>query len=235
MKLIINAVLLSLLLTTSVKGQEPELTKEQIIERSWKAMFGDADSKGIQTIYFESYFHGREEPSRNYFKRPNFYRNESGNVMLVFDGKKAVMITEGEDSEKAGKPELVDSVYWAHFEVDIALIFPAFFEYNSEFRGIHSEGADHTYEIFVDLPMGGNVTYFIDTGTFLITRRLVSWEGDPEKELWENLITGYHDYNGFLFEEGYSFIGQDGRENGFFKNVNYNMEFDEELFQIKER
>jgi len=232
MQRIIPVVLLSLLLTVYVKGQESELTKEQIIERSWRAMFGDAEAKGIQTIYYEAYFHGRKEPGRHYFKRPHFYRNESGKMILVFDGKKAVMITKGEEGEKAGKPEWVDSVYWAHFEVDIALIFPAFFEYSSEFRGIYSEGDDNAYEIFVDLPMGGNVTYFIDTTTFLITRRLVSWEGDPEMELWENLITGYRDYNGFLFEEGYSFIGQGGRENGYFENVRYNMEFDEALFQI---
>jgi hypothetical protein len=233
MQPIIHILLLSLFLTAHVKGQEPELTKKQIIERAWKARFGDKDATGIQTIYYESFFHGSEEPGRHYLKRPHFYRNESPKAILIFDGKKAAMIPVGEGGEKAGEPEWVDSIYWAHFEVDVALAFPAFFEYESEYLGIHSEGAGRTYELFVELPLGGSVTYFIDAETFLISRRLVSWEGDPEQGLWENLITGYRDYNGFLFEEGYSFIGRDGREAGYFRNVRYNLELDDALFRIR--
>jgi len=232
-KLIMGTIILAITLSYSVNAQQPELTKEQIIERSWEAMFGDVSSKKIRTIYFESYFHGREEPSRIYLKRPNLFRNESSDAILIFDGEKAAMITEVEEGFEPDKTEIVDSTYWAHFEVDIALIFPAFFEYPSEYRGINSADSDITYEIFVDLPLGGNVSYFIDPETFLVRRRLVSWEGDPDMELWENLITGYNDYNGLLFEEGYSFIGHEGREKGYFRNVKYNTEFNKSLFEIK--
>lgn len=234
-KLITGTIILAITLSYIVIAQQPALTKEQIIERSWEAMFGQVSSKKIRTIYFESYFHGREEPSRIYLKRPNLFRNESSDAILVFDGGKAAMITEAEEGKELDKTEIVDSTYWAHFEVDIALIFPAFFEYPSEYRGINSADSDITYEIFVDLPLGGNVSYFIDPETFLVRRRLVSWEGDPDKELWENLITGYNDYNGLLFEEGYSFIGHEGREKGYFRNVKYNREFNKSLFEIKFR
>ena len=50
-------------------------------------------------------------------------------------------------------------------------------------------GAD-AYRLYVPLPLGGNVTYFVDGKSFLVTRRLVSWDGDP-KELWENLVENY--------------------------------------------
>lgn len=231
-KLIPAILMLTLILSIGTNGQDPELTKEQIIERTWKAMFGSLKQKKVRTIYYESYFHGRQEPGRIYFKRPNLFRNVSTDAILIFDGKKAAIVREGNEGAGTVKTEMVDSAYWAHFEVDIALIFPAFFEYPSQYKGISSTGGESTYEIYVELPMGGHVTYFIDQESFLVRRRLVSWDGDPEKELWENRITGYKDYNGLLFENGYSFIGQEGREEGYFRNVKYNSVFNKSMFRI---
>lgn len=231
-KLILAPVFPAFVLLSGMNGQVPELTKEQITERAWKAMFGNLKPDEVRTIYYESYFHGREEPGRIYFKRPNLIRNESNDVILIFNGKNAAIITEAEKGSETANTEIVDTAYWAHFEVDIALIFPAFFEYPSEYKGIDVTGDDTTYEMYVDLPLGGHVTYFIDPGSFLVKRRLVSWEGDPDKELWENLIIGYNDYNGLLFEDGYSFIGEEGREEGYFRNVKYNSVFEKSLFKI---
>jgi len=232
----ISVLTAMMLLAFNAKAQDMSVTKEEIIKKAWKAMFGELNSDDIKSIYLESYFHGREEPNRVYIKRPNLFRNETKNIILIFDGKRAAMINNSKDhSGNSGTLEIVDSAYWAHFEVDIALGFPAFFEYSSEYKGINWDADNKTYELYVDLPLGGNVSYFVDTESYLVTRRLVSWEGDPEKDLWENIVEGYIDYDGILFEKGYSFIGQDGRENGYFRNVKFNIETSEDIFKIPDK
>lgn len=227
---------MSMLMLISFKaaGQDvSEVRKETIINKAWKSMFGELKSEDIKSIYLESYFHGRTVPSRVTFKRPNQFRNETENNIIIFDGERAALIVKSpENSGNPNRLEIVDSAYWAHFEIDIALIFPAFFDYPSEFKGVISNGNTETYELFVKLPLGGYVRYFIDSKSYLVTRRLVSWDGNPEIALWENLIISYIDYKGILFEEGYIFQGNDGEEKGIYKNVKFNMETEDKLFKI---
>jgi hypothetical protein len=59
-----------------------------------------------------------------------------------------------------------------------------------EFKGLEKVNGSYAYRLYVSLPLGANITYFIDDKSFLVTRRLVSWEGDPKEELWENLVQG---------------------------------------------
>ena len=69
-------------------GDEP-ITREEIIAKAWKAMFGERSNKDIQSIYEEGYFHGRTVPSRMTVRRPNLFRNENPSGVLVFDGTRA--------------------------------------------------------------------------------------------------------------------------------------------------
>ncbi|MFC2119402.1 hypothetical protein ACFLSY_12245 [Bacteroidota bacterium] len=228
-------VVLLMLLITNVYGQEGNLkiTKKEIINKAWEAMFGKFKPDDIKSIYVEGFFHGRDVPTKTTIIRPNLFRNEIASGVLVFDGKQAAWV-ERKPDEKGNKlyPEMIESEYWRHFEVDIAVIFPAFFDFPCELRGVKKKGERKVYELYVDLPLGSNVSYFVDAETFLVTSRLVSWDGDPKAELWENLITKYIDYKGILFPDGYSFVGNDGKEKGFFKNVKFNFNPDKKLFEI---
>jgi hypothetical protein len=57
-------------------------------------------------------------------------------LTLVFDGKHAAIIDQLKaEKDEPGGLELVDPVFLSHFEVDIAMAFPAFFEYPSKFWG----------------------------------------------------------------------------------------------------
>ena len=79
------------------------------------------------------------------------------------------------------------------------------------------------YELYVKLPLGAWVSYFIDPGDFLIKRRLVSWEGKPGDSGWENIIDAYIDYGGIKFPDGYRFKGRQGMEKGLYKNFKINI------------
>jgi hypothetical protein len=230
-------LLLSLLLVPSgLRAQDQDKLKDRIIKNVWEAMYGELSPDDLQTLYFESYFHGREVPGKIYVKRPNQFRNESEGITLIFDGEHAAIIDGSKaDKGEAGGISLVDSAFLSHFEVDIALAFPAFFEYPSEYRGKVQVGTSDCWELFVGLPHGGHLSYFIDTSSYLVIRRLVSWDGDPEQELWENIISGYHEYKGILFESGYSFKGHEGQEEGFFRNAKFNLDLDDALFRVPEK
>ena len=179
-------LLLVMQMGTRVNAQceKNNITSNEIIDHAWTAMFGQLKPVELQSIYFESYFHGSKVPSKTTIKRPNHFRNEVASGVLVFDGKQAAWAKR--EPDKNGNPlnpEMIDTASWRHFEVDIALVFPAFFDYPSEFRGIVKLEKSNAYELYVELPLGGKVTYFIDTESFLIVRRLVSWSGDPSEEL----------------------------------------------------
>jgi hypothetical protein len=225
------------MMAIGVKGQagDAKITREDIIAKAWKAMFGELRDTDIKSIYVEGYFHGSTVPSRMTVKRPNLFRNEVASGVLVFDGQRAAWVKRGPDKDgNPRSPELIVPAQWRHFEVDIALVFPAFFDYPSEFKGLEQVNGSEAYKLYVALPLGANVTYFVDGKSFLVTRRLVSWEGDPKEELWENLIDGYTAYDGIRFPDGYVFEGSKGREKGFYKNVRFNMNPGDELFKIPE-
>lgn len=230
-------ILLACMIAVSAMGQtgDATLTKEDVIGRAWKAMFGDARDADIQSIYVEGYFHGSVVPSRMTVKRPNFFRNEASSGILVFDGKRAAWAKREPDKKGNPRgPELIEAQYWRHFEVDIALVFPAFFEHPAELKGIEKVNGADAYRLYVPLPLGANLTYFVDCKSFLVTRRLVNWDGDAKSELWENLIDGYAKYDGVLFPDGYAFTGSKGLEKGFYKNVRLNVNPGDELFAIPE-
>ena len=196
-------------------------------------MFGDRKDRDIRSLYVEGYFHGKTKPSRMTLKRPNLFRNEVASGVLVFDGRRAAWAERAPD--EAGKPrgpELIEPASWRHFEVDIALLFPAFFDHPAELRGIEKVNGADAYVLHVALPLGSRVTYFVDATSFLVTRRLVSWNGGDDPTPWENVIDGWLDVGGIRFPDGYVFEGRQGREKGTYANVRFNVEPADELFVI---
>lgn len=221
------------ILAGGLPSQSVEPSKDEIIRKAWKAMFGNAENDEIESLYVESFFHGSTTPNRQTVRRPNLFRNEVSSGVLVFDGKRAAWVERAPDEKGAPRgPELIEPASWKHFEVDIALLFPAFFEYPSRYEGKETiEGAE-THKIRVDLPLGGMVVYFIDAKSFLVRKRLVGWEGDDEAGFWENTMTGYRPYDGILFPEGCAFPGRNGRETGTYRNVRINVDPPDGLFRI---
>ncbi|MFO7701216.1 MAG: hypothetical protein R6W79_11505 [Acidimicrobiia bacterium] len=231
---LIPAALMCVTLTgVEGKAEGPAVTKEEVIARAWRAMFGERQDRDIRDLAVEGYFHGGTIPSRMTLKRPNLFRNEVESGVLVFDGRRAAWVTRTPDATGTPRgPELIEPRYWRHFEVDIALLFPAFFDYPSQLRGVEMVNGSEAYAIFVALPLGGSVTYFVDAESFLVTRRLVSWDGGDDSPLWENLVDGWLDVEGIRFPDGYVFEGREGREKGFYKKVRFNLEPASALFEI---
>jgi len=214
---------------------EAKITKEEIVAKAWKAMFGELKNADVKSVYVESYSHGRTVPSRMTVKRPDLFRNEAPSGTLVFDGLRAAWAKrEADEKGNPRGPELIAPAYWKHFEVDIALLFPAFFDHAAELQGIEKKNGNESYKLFVRLPLGSYITYFIDSQSFLVTCRLVCWDGDADPQLWENLIENDANIDGIRYPDGYVFTGRAGREKCFYRNVRFNIDPKDELFKIPE-
>lgn len=222
-----------LIFISVVLPQEITLSKEDIISKTWKTMFGDLKNEDVHSFYVETYAHGGKIPSKITIKRPHFFRNEYPYGILVYDGKKAARIeSKTEQNGKKYETGILDPLVYRHFEVDIALIFPAFFEYPSEFRGIIKVNGKKVYELYVNLPGGSFISYFIDPDSFKIISRLVNWDGDKRVESWDNSVMDYVKYDGFYFPGGYTFEGRKGPDKGIYSNVKINISPDPALFKI---
>lgn len=209
-----------------------EISKEEIIQKAWKAMFGDLKNEDVKSFYVETFFHGSTVPSRMTVKRPNLFRNEVSSGVLVFDGKRAAWAVRVPDEKGNPRgPELIEPESWRHFEVDIAVLIPAFFDYPAEDKGRDTVEGAEAHVLRVNLPLGSFVTYFIDAKTFLITKRLVNWNG-VEGEDWENLLDDYVDFNGVRFPTSCRYPGRNGQEKGTYQNVKININPADELFVL---
>jgi hypothetical protein len=209
-----------------------DLSKEEIIQRAWKAMFGDLKKENVDSLYVEKFSPGGKVPKRMTVKRPNLFRNEVVSGILVFDGKRAAWAKQEPDEKgKPRGPELIKPDAWKHFEVDIALLIPAFFDYPSEYQGREKVDGALTYKIFVQLPKGGQMTYFVDAATFQVKKRLVNSNG-VAGENQEDLMGPYLKYDKVLFPDGYSYRTETGTAKAEYKNVRININPPAELFKI---
>lgn len=170
-------------LTASCGQPEPETppnpTAREIVVKCAEAMGGPSGFSAVKSLRF---LLKPGDPARNIIweiERPNKVRKERPETLvLVFDGNRAGFIKgpPNEDGSFPG-PHLVPEDDWHHFEMDIALYVPAFFEYPAEFIGTEAVGDTNAHLLQVTLPMGARVIYAIDANTYLPVKiSLPSWD-----------------------------------------------------------
>lgn len=243
-KIILKTIFLIMLLTNinRICAQEMKstITKEEVINNAWKAMFGKLKNEDIKTIYIECNYtegavSGQRLSRRAFIKRPNLFRTEVSGDILIFDGNRAANIKGAPDEEGIlQNTEILEHIYWKHFEIDIAIYFPAFFDYPSEFKGITKVGERDAYELHIELPLGAKVTYLVDAASFLVLKRLVNWGGTAEEYIYDHVIKGYNEYGGVLYPSGYVYPRRAGQQTVDYSKVEFNRKFNDELFKIPE-
>ncbi len=147
--------------------QQP--TAEWVVAKAADAMSGAVEIEDLETLRIRTIFPDHDYPVINEFSRPDRLRTEGeDNYVLVFDGEEAAFLQRPptEDGTPQG-PELIDSAYLRDFELDIAFVFPAFFDHPTEYLGVESVDGVESHRLRVILPLGVPLTYFIDADTFL--------------------------------------------------------------------
>lgn len=156
-----------------------DLGVQTIVDRCGKALGVSSDSQALQTL---SFVRRSGDPTRDEYweiRRPNLVRRtRPERFVLVFDGQRAGFL-EGppeEDGTLRG-PHLLPAEHWPHFEIDIALYFPAFFDTPAVYKGLATVEGTTAHLLEVNLPLGGRVLYWLDVESSLPIKVAVpDWE-----------------------------------------------------------
>jgi len=217
---------MTLALSSCTRSPEP-LTAEDIVARCAEAMGGERGIEALRTLRFQLGSPNQAEPTLWEIERPNLVRKERmGNMTLVFDGNKAAFVVAPPNEDGTpGEPHLVDEADWHHFEMDIALYVPAFFDYPATYVDTTTVGGSLAQLLRVDLPMGGVVIYAVDAESFLPTKvSLPDWE-------YEVYLGDYAPVEGFTyFHKVWS--NPDGADETVLENLKLNANIDRSRFEI---
>lgn len=171
-------------------AQAKTITSREVVDRCIEAMGGQETVDSFRNMRF---LLRRPDPSKNIYweiQRPNKVRKERpGKLVLVFDGERAgfVMGPPRTDGTLEG-PHLVPAEDWHHFEMDIALYVPAFFDHPAEYQGMDQVGETTVHILKVTLPMGAKVIYALDADSFLPLRvSLPAWDYEQYVGDWKKV------------------------------------------------
>ncbi len=140
-----------------------------IITQCASAMTGAEGAGNLRALCFEAWESGKDRCLKWEIIRPNLVRKErEKEFILLFDGTRAAFL-EGPIAENGTLqgPHLVPEEDWHHFELDIAIYIPAFFEFAAEYAGSIIFDGTPAHRLQVKLPMGGEVIYIIHAESFL--------------------------------------------------------------------
>lgn len=156
---------------------------------------------GLQHLRFQDYdIVGWE------IKRPNLLRKETTMSAWVFDGERACTVKQppNEGGSPRG-PAMLPADEWSHFVVDMALWFPAFFDYSPEYLGVRTVDGVESHVLQVNLPLGQTNTYLIDPRTFLPWKSIgTALEDAPF--WWE--LRDFREVGGVLFPHAVALNGE---------------------------
>jgi len=196
----------AILVLTIPACQQP--TAERIVDQAAGAMMVSGDIDDLTTLRIRTVFPDHDYPVVTEIRRPNRIRTEGvDNYVLVFDGERAAFLQQppAEDGTPQG-PALIDSVYLRDLELDIAFVFPAFFDFPSEYLGVESVDDVETHVLRVVLPLGIPVTYFIDAETWLPLKVVADVMVDGTELHPERIFSDYEDMGGVLYARTYRYF-----------------------------
>lgn len=150
--------------------QQP--SADQVVARVDEAMLSGGGIEDIKTLRITMTYPDHDYPVVTEISRPSRMRTEGvGNYVLVFDGERGAFLEPpSAEDDSPGGPELLEAKYMRDLELDIAFLFPAFFDHPSEYMGRELVEGVETHKLGVLLPLGVRLTYFIDAETYLPRR-----------------------------------------------------------------
>ncbi|MBT8467793.1 MAG: hypothetical protein KJN97_03495 [Deltaproteobacteria bacterium] len=176
-------------------------TAEEVVTRAAEAMLGAERIEDLRTLRVRMVYPDHDYPVETELSRPNRMRTEGiGSYVLVFDGERGAFLERplAEDGTPQG-PELIDPSYLRDLELDIAFIFPAFFDYPAEYLGLEEAEGVETHKLAVILPLGVRMTYFVDADSYLPLKVLADVTVDGTEYHPGRIFNDYEDWGGVQY------------------------------------
>lgn len=232
-KIMLTTVLIlciTIKLSASFSSQDNTMTSEKLIAKCAEALGGYAILNNIETLYVKAIYpdHG-DVPMEVFIKRPNKSFNPRAD--LVFDGKR-ICFLKGRD-RKSGL-EFAPEGDWKDGEVEIGYHFPAFFEYPAEYMGTEDIDGKKFYKLKVDLPLGAEMTYIIDSESYFTVKVMFNFKmGARDINDWRDL-GNYKEVEGFKYPHSFTYGSRTGRRNGRIHSLEINVKISDDMFKIPE-
>ena len=204
---------------------------DQVIADCAKALGGADLLEDLRTFRMTASWDGGD-PVVTEVQRPNLFKT-LGRATLVFDGERAARLVGPEEGGTEGGVELLEADVWKDFEIDLAFNFPAFFDFPAEYLGLDSLDGEPVHKLLVTLPLGTNITYFLDANTHLplVARTEVTIDGTDYTP--ERVYLEFREIEGILFpsrfEQGWT---PETSQTGVLESGEVNVGFPEDHFQI---
>jgi hypothetical protein len=138
-------------------------------------------------------------------QRPNRI-HKSGKSNIVFDGRQAAWLEHHRASGSSlPPPGLISESSWADFEIDLAILFPAFLDYPADYLGSEKIGTTLYHKLRVILPLGTVAIYYIDRESFLVSRLRI--DSGPQEKGYEVVYSDFRTIAGLVFPFRYTTSG----------------------------
>ncbi len=178
-----------------------QTSADQIVERVAEAMLTDGRMEDVRTLRITMTYQDHDYPVVTEISRPNRMRTEGvGNYVMVFDGERGAFLEPppAEDGSLRD-PELIEAKYMRDLELDIAFLFPAFFDHASEYLGRELVVGGEMHKLGVLLPLGVRLTYFIDSETYLPRRVVAEVNVDGTDYRPVRIFDDYASWDGMMY------------------------------------
>lgn len=209
------------------------LTAPQVVARCAEALGGADKIASVRTLRIQMVPASKPKAVTHEIKRPNRIRSESADYVLVFDGERCGYLkgAPSKDGRDPG-PKLLPEEEGRDFELDIAFLFPAFFDHPSQYLGTEAfEGSPH-HKLALTLPMGIRVTYWLDGIRFLPARIVAEVPFQGEVVRVERTLGDYFSAQGLLFPRTMNSSGWAFKGPASVTNVEVNPPMEDGRFEI---
>lgn len=208
---------------------------ERIVALTAEAMTGGGRIEDLTTLRIRMVYPDHDYPVVTELRRPNRLRTEGvGSYVLVFDGERGAFLERplAEDGTPQG-PELIDPKYLKDLELDIAFVFPAFFDHPSEYLGREVAEGVETHKLSVVLPLGVRTIYFIDAATYLPIKVVADVTVEGTEYHPGRVFSDYEDHGDMMYPRSVTYWWvADDVETAVVETVEVNLPLGEDRFLI---
>lgn len=194
-KAVLVLVLVMLVAHQHAGAQEP--SAEEVVSRCASAMGVGIGIDEIQVLRVNYRLPDHGAPQWYDFGRPSLLKHES----MAYDGQRAAY--RSDEGWQLDDPEV-----WAHYEIDVAYFFPAFFDYPATYEGVDSIVGIRSHRLGVTLPGGSQMTYYIDAETYLLVKVVSDAIVHGANQHTERLFTNYEETDGLLYPRAFTYPGR---------------------------
>ena len=233
--LLVSLLSLVLVLPAAVRARAAAqaVTARDVVEACAEAMGGRERIDALRTLRLRYTLpdHGGSQ-SVTQIMRPNLIRLGDA---VVYDGERAAFLVPGTEDDPAPRlGEIVDPEEYVDFEIDVGRYFPTFFDYPAQYQGVEFVAGIETHKLFVLLPLGGRMTYYIDAETHLPLKVDYGMTMYGREYRGERFYGDYREVKGVRFPHAYSYFSPHWRQMLWIEmdEVEIDAPMPEDLFRI---